>query len=145
MLVIKNCYYSQSHMYYYVKPYLEPTALAAAFAAAAAAKILLVPLIPRSITRSAAVLTAEVVTGAAVFPELPDKVDLLPRRRGFHPFSRLNLSMSSNISFSERRTYFSSPFSRHLPVGLRKSPMKTLVLKLKCSLWRFLMPFFSRY
>ena len=85
---------------------------------------------------------------AVVLPPLPPPPEavLLPRRRGFHPFSRLNLSMSSNISFSESRTYFSSPFSLHLcPVGLRKSPMKTLVLKLKCSLWRSLMPFFSRY
>ena len=41
--------------------------------------------------------------------------------------------------------YFSSPFSLIFPVGLRKSPMKTLVLKLKCSRWRFLTPFFSRY
>ena len=71
--------------------------------------------------------------------------DLLPRLRGFHPFSRRNLSMSSYISFSVSLAYFSSPFSLIFPVGLRKSPMNTLVLKLKCSRWSFLMPFFSIY
>ena len=71
--------------------------------------------------------------------------DLLPRLRGFHPFSRRNLSMSSYISFSVSLAYFSSPFSLIFPVGLRKSPMNTLVLKLKCSRWSFLMPFFSMY
>ena len=70
---------------------------------------------------------------------------VLPRLRGFQPFSRRNLSMSSYISFPESLAYFSSPFSLIFPVGLRKSPMKTLVLKLKCSRWRFLTPFFSRY
>ena len=70
---------------------------------------------------------------------------VLPRLLGFQPFSRRNLSMSSYISFPESLAYFSSPFSLIFPVGLRKSPMKTLVLKLKCSRWRFLTPFFSRY
>ena len=70
---------------------------------------------------------------------------VLPRLLGFQPFSRRNLSMSSYISFPDSLAYFSSPFSLIFPVGLRKSPMKTLVLKLKCSRWRFLTPFFSRY
>ena len=74
-----------------------------------------------------------------------DDCFVLPRLRGFQPFSRRNLSMSSYISFPESLAYFSSPFSLIFPVGLRKSPMKTLVLKLKCSRWRFLTPFFSRY
>ena len=42
-------------------------------------------------------------------------------------------------------TYFSSPLFSLTPVGLKKSPMKILVLKEKCSRRRFFTPRFSRY
>ena len=64
---------------------------------------------------------------------------------GFHPFSFLTLSISSFIMSSDNLTYFSSPLSSVSPLGLRKSPIMSFVLKLKFSLLIFVMFLFSKY